>query len=118
MKKIEIIGHIAQDAEIHEINPKRSVVNFTVAQNDRWTDKDGNKCETVEYFECSYFRDAEDAPKMAAWLKSGIMVFIEGKPTVRAFMKKDNTVHGRIKIEVINAMSLTPINSDNNQNNK
>ncbi len=116
MKRIEIIGNLAQDAEIHVINAKRSVVNFTVAQNERWTDKaSGEKREVVEYFDCSYFRNAEDAEKMKAWLKKGIMVFVEGDPSVRAFIKKDNLAYGTIKIEVVHVRCLTPMNKDNSQ---
>ncbi len=112
MKRIEIIGNLAQDAEIHVISPKRSVVNFTVAQNERYTDKSGNKVEKVEYFDCSYFRDAEDAPKMAEWLKKGIMVFVEGDPSVRAFVKKDGLAYGTIKIEIVHVRSLTPMKKE------
>ncbi len=115
MKKIEIIGNLAQDSEIHIINAKRSVVNFTVAQNERWTDKDGNKQEKVEYFDCSYFRNAEDTEKIAAWLKKGIMVFVDGDPTVRAYIKKDGLAYGTIKIEVVHVRCLTPMNKDNSQ---
>ncbi len=115
MKRIEIIGNLAQDAEIHVINDKRSVVNFTVAQNERWTDKvSGEKREATEYFDCSYFRNAEDAEKMKAWLKKGIMVFVEGDPSVRAFVKKDGLAYGIIKIEVVHVRSLTPMKKEEN----
>ncbi len=112
MKRIEIIGNLVQDAEIHVISPKRSVVNFTVAQNERYTDKSGNKVEKVEYFDCSYFRDAEDAPKMAEWLKKGIQIFAYGDPSVRAWIQKDGVAYARMKIEVVHVMSLTPMKKE------
>ena len=111
--KIEIItGNLAQDSEVTHISKTRSVCNFTVAVNERYPDKNGEMKDFVEYFECSYWRDAEKIQKSADSLKKEVKVLDVGDPSSRAFMKND-LPHSANKIEVSKFEILSPLNKSN-----
>lgn len=115
MKLIIITGNVAQDAEVKEITNTRSVVNFTVAINEHYSDKNGQKVEKTTYFECAYWRDTESARKVADVLKKGTKVLVNGDPTSRAFLKADGTCVSAIKIEVTFFEVQSAIKKDNPQ---
>lgn len=112
MKVIMIIGNLAQDAEVTNVSKTRSVCNFTVAVNERYKDKDGNACDKVEYFECSYWREAESIHRVSDLLKKGVKVHVSGDPSSRGFMKNDLPQSAN-KIEVHRIEILTPISKNN-----
>lgn len=107
-----IIGNLAQDAIVTNVSKTRSVCNFTVAVNERYKDRDGNSCDKVEYFECAYWREAENIHKVADLLKKGVKIHVSGDPSSRAFMK-NGIPQSANKIEVSRIEILTPINKSN-----
>lgn len=112
MKITMIIGNLTQDSEVTHVTKTRSVCNFTVAVNERYKDKDGNSCDKVEYFECAYWRDAENIHKVADLLKKGVKIHVTGDPSSRAFMKND-TPQSANKIEVSRIEILSALNKNN-----
>jgi len=112
MELIIITGNIAQDSEVTHVTKTRSVCNFTVAVNKRFRDKSGNMCDTVKYYECSYWREAENIQKSADLLKKGVKVNIVSEDIdTRAFMKNDLPV-SVIKLEVSKFEILSPLNKN------
>lgn len=87
MLKIQIIGHVGQDAKINQVN-NRKVINFSVAHTERFKDKDSNKdVEKTIWINCGYWTDNT---KVAEYLTKGRLVFIEGFPSANIFTNKDN----------------------------
>jgi single-strand DNA-binding protein len=112
MELIIITGNLAQDSTVTHISKTRSVCNFTVAVNKRYKDKSGNAYDTVKYFECAYWRDAEQVHKSADLLKKGVKVNVVAEDIdSRAFMKNELPV-SVIKLEVSKFEILSPINKN------
>ncbi len=79
MNKIQIIGNVGKDATINQVNGKKSI-NFNVAVNEYYKDKDGNKVEQTDWYSCTIWRKPEQSTEIAKYLKAGTKVFVEGKP--------------------------------------
>lgn len=84
MLKTQLIGRIGQDAIIRTWNGKNAI-SFSVAHNEKYTDKDGVRHENTVWLNCTLWRDN---PKLASYLKKGQMVFIEGVPSVSVYVSK------------------------------
>jgi single-strand DNA-binding protein len=98
MKKISIIGNVTRDAEIKQFDGGRSVINFDVAVNERYKDKNGQKIEHTSFIRCAMWRDNAD---IAQHILKGKKLYVEGTPEVEAYIStKDNKAIGVLKINV------------------
>ncbi len=88
MNKIQIIGNVGKDATIKQVNDKKSI-NFNVAVNEYYKDKDGNKVEQTDWFSCTIWRKPEQSTEIAKYLKAGTKVYVEGKPKADSYTNKE-----------------------------
>lgn len=95
MKKIQVIGNVCKDAEVHTIAPERSAVNFTVAVNERYKDKQGVKQEKVSFIKCVIWCKM---PSIAQYIKKGMKIYVEGSPEAEAYVGNDGKVVANVKI--------------------
>jgi single stranded DNA-binding protein len=94
MQKIIIAGQLGQDAKTKEVGDTIAI-NFSVAVNEKRNDK-----ETTSWYACTLWRN-KDKAAIAAHLKTGTGVIIEGSPEVEAWMSKEKAeVQARIKVTV------------------
>ena len=49
VNKVILIGHLGRDPEVRYTPGGQAVANFSVATNDNWTDKSGQKQERTEW---------------------------------------------------------------------
>ena len=86
VNKIILIGHLGRDPEVRFNQSGTAVANFSIATNEKWTDKSsGEKKERTEWH------------KIVAWgrlgeicgeyLKKGKQVYIEGRIQTREWEK-------------------------------
>jgi single-strand DNA-binding protein len=87
MLKLEFIGNVGKDAETKKINDTSNVIKFSVAVNESYKNKDGEKVENTIWIECEMW----NREKLGQYLKKGTMVYVEGKPDVNAYIPKDST---------------------------
>lgn len=74
--RLQLIGNLGKDPEIHITHNGSPVCNFPVATNHRWTDNNDCKQESVTWFRVTVWgRQAESCYE---YLKKGDLVFIEG----------------------------------------
>jgi single-strand DNA-binding protein len=78
-------GRLTADAEVRNVKGDKKVTGFTVAINDRFKAKDGEKREITTYVECSYWVN----PGLAEYLKKGVIVEIFGRVEAKAWKKQD-----------------------------
>lgn len=97
MRKIQIIGNVTKDAEVRAFEGGRSVINFDVAVNDRYKDKNGQKVERVHYIKCAIWRENTS---IAQYITKGIKIFVEGQPDVDCYVNKEGKAVGSVKINV------------------
>jgi len=84
-----VIGRLTADAKIATTKDGRSVVNFTIAQNDRFKVKGSDEVKQVTtYFQCAYWMGTS----IAAHLKKGTLVEAVGRIGVNAWQNMEGNV--------------------------
>ena len=84
-KNMNIIGRLTRNAEVHTLKDERQVVNFSIATNDSYRNKQGERIEQTTYFDCAYWISA----KVASLLTKGTLVELTGRISARAWVSMD-----------------------------
>jgi len=82
---MEITGRLTGDAQVRTLQNDRQVVNFTVAVNDSYKPKDGERVTHTEFFDCSYWIGTGIAP----YLTKGGIVELSGRLSTRAWLNAE-----------------------------
>ena len=80
-----IVGRITKNAEIKTLANDKQVVNFSLAVNDSYKTKDGERKETTTFYNCSYWL----SPKIAQSLTTGTLLELFGTISTSAWMSSD-----------------------------
>ena len=85
MNRLEIIGHIGNDAEVKDLGSNQ-VINFSVAVSETYLNKTTNeKVTSTMWFECAKWGNNTS---VAQYLKKGTQVYVSGKPNNRAWVNE------------------------------
>lgn len=98
--KIILIGNLGRDPEIRRLESGAVVANFSLATNENYRDKAGNWQTITEWHNVVAWRNL--AERAERDLKTGSMVFVEGKLTTRKWQDKDG--NDRYTTEVLAAV--------------
>ncbi len=93
---MEIIGRLTADSTVKTIGDGKQVVNFSIAMNDSYKQKDGEKKEVTTYVDCAFWRDA----KRAQWLKKGAMVLLTGRIGINTYTNREGDTVTRLTFHV------------------
>ncbi|ASO06917.1 single-stranded DNA-binding protein [Arenibacter algicola] len=85
---MNITGRLTRDAEVRTSSQNKQVVSFSVAVNDSYKAKQGERIEQTTFFDCSYWR----TPKVAIFLTKGTLVELSGRVSARAWTGNDGEV--------------------------
>jgi len=99
---MNIIGRLTGDAKVSTLQNSREVVNFSVAVNDSYKKKDGERVQLTEYFDCAYFF----SPKVADSLTKGTLVEVTGRVSARAWLGRDGQPHASLNFHSSNIKFL------------
>ena len=83
-----IVGRITKNAIINILKNDKKVVNFSVAINDSYKTKQGERKEQTTYYNCSYWINA----KIAEYLTKGTLVELSGRISSSAWIGKDGEI--------------------------
>ena len=87
LNKVLLIGRLGADPEIRYTSDGTAVANFSLATNEQWTNKDGEKTEKTEWHRIvAWGRLGEICGE---YLKKGSQVYIEGRIQTRAWEDRD-----------------------------
>jgi single-strand DNA-binding protein len=86
---MNITGRVTADAQVRNVSNSKTVVNFSVAINDSYKNKAGERIEQTTYFDCAYWL----SPKVAQILTKGTVVELTGKVSARAWTGSDGQPH-------------------------
>ncbi|MFT4152894.1 single-stranded DNA-binding protein [Parafilimonas sp.] len=89
---MNIIGRLTGDAKINTTPNDKQVVNFSVAVNDSYRNKQGERIEHTEYFNCAYWISIN----VAKALTKGTLVELTGRVSARAWVGKDGGLHASL----------------------
>ncbi len=96
LNKAIIAGNLTQDPELKSLPSGVQVTNFSVATNQVYTDRDGNRQEKAEFHNVAVFgRQAENS---AQYLSKGRQVLVEGRLQTRSWEGPDGNKRYRTEI--------------------
>ena len=93
-----IIGRVTQNAKINILKNDKKVVNFSVAINDGYKTKQGERKEQTTYYNCSYWINA----KIAEYLTKGTLVELSGRISSSAWIGKDGEIKSGLNFHTSN----------------
>ena len=77
LNKFMGIGRLVNDPQMKNTPSGTSICKFTIAINENWTDKNGQKQERAEFVNVTVFGRAGEA--VAEYMTKGKQVYVEGK---------------------------------------
>ena len=104
VNKALILGNLTADAEQRHTADGTAVSNFTVATNDTWTDKAGNKQERAEFHRVVLWGPTSEA--INQYLVKGKQVFVEGSIQTREWEDKSGSKRWTTEIKAYRVQLL------------
>lgn len=95
INKIIVAGNLCADPELKALPSGQNVCNLTIATNETYTNKDGERKENTEFHNIIIF--GKQAENTAKYLSKGSGALVEGKLQTRNW-EKDNVKHYRTEI--------------------
>ena len=104
VNKAILVGRLGSDPELKYTPGGQAVANFSLATNERWTGKDGQKNERTTWHNIvAWGRQAELAKE---YLHKGRQVYVEGRIDNRSYDKKDGSGKGYISEVVVQSIQF------------
>lgn len=95
VNKVFLLGYVGKDPEIRTLDGGNRVASFSIATDEGYKDKSGNKVEKTEWHNISAFGGVVDV--IEKYIKKGMQLHIEGKLKTSNF-EKDGTKHYRTEV--------------------
>lgn len=96
LNRAQIIGNLTRDPEVRQTPSGKTVANFGVATNARWTDASGQPQEKVEYHNVVAWSKLGEI--CGQYLRRGSKVFVEGRLQTRDWEGDDGVRRYRTEI--------------------
>ena len=87
VNKVILVGNLGADPELKYTPSNRAVCNLSVATNEVWKDKSGQKQEKTEWHRVNVW--GEQAENCSKFLTKGRMVYVEGRLQTRSWDDKE-----------------------------
>lgn len=98
VNKVVLIGNLGKDPEVRYMPSGEPVANFSLATNESWTDKNGQKQDRTEWHRVEVFGKA--AQVIRDYCSKGKQVYIEGSIRYEEWTDKDGNKRNTTKIRV------------------
>lgn len=87
VNKVILIGNLGSDPETRHTQSGQTVANFSMATNEQWTSKDGERNERTEWHRIVVWgRQAEICEQ---YLRKGKQIYVEGRLQTRQWEDRD-----------------------------
>jgi single-strand DNA-binding protein len=104
VNKAIILGRVGQNPEVKQTPGGATVTNFSVATNEKWTDKSGEKHERTEWHRIVVW--GKLAELCGQYLTKGRQAYIEGRLQTREW-EKDGQKHHTTEINADSVVFLS-----------
>jgi single-strand DNA-binding protein len=88
VNKVILVGRLGQTPEVRYTPSGAAVGNFSIATNENWMDKTGQKQERTEWHKIVVW--GKTAENCSQFLAKGRQVYVEGRLQTRQWQDKDN----------------------------
>jgi single-strand DNA-binding protein len=110
LNKVMLIGRLGQDPEVKDAG-NTPVANFSIATNENWTDKSGEKQERTEWHNIVAWDKLADLA--GNYLRRGSNIYCEGKLQTRSWESQEGEKKYRTEV-VINQLQFLDKKEDSN----
>lgn len=100
LNKAFIYGNLTKDPELKTLPSGQSVINFSIATNRTWKNKNGEKQNSAEFHNMVAFGRTADLIK--EYMRKGGGLFVEGRLQTRTWESKNGEKHYKTEIIVEN----------------
>ncbi|HWP34026.1 MAG TPA: single-stranded DNA-binding protein [Thermodesulfobacteriota bacterium] len=87
LNKVILIGNLGRDPEVRYTSGGQAVANFTVATNESWTNKQGQREERTEWHRVVAWGALGE--RAGEYLRKGKQVYVEGRLQTRKWTDRD-----------------------------
>jgi single-strand DNA-binding protein len=98
VNRVILIGNLGRDPEIRYTQGGEPIANFSLATNEAWTDRSGQKQERTEWHRVEVFGKA--AQVVRDYLTKGRQVYVEGSIRYDEWTDKDGNKRNTTKIHI------------------
>jgi len=112
VNKTLLLGRLGRDPETKALATGTTICNFSVATDESWTDKQGQKQSKTEWHKIVVF--GKLAEVCGQYLSKGREVFVEGKNQTRSYDNKEGV---KVYVTEVNATSVQFIGGEKTGNN-
>ena len=98
VNRVILIGNLGRDPEIRYTQSGEPIANFTLATNEVWNDKSGQKQERTEWHRVEVF--GKTAQVVRDYVTKGRPVYIEGSVRYDEWTDKDGNKRNTTKIRL------------------
>lgn len=113
LNMVQIIGRLGRDVDLKYSQNGSPVANISIATDESYTDRDGNKVERVEWHRVvAYGRTAENC---ANFLSKGSLVYVEGSLTTRKWQDQQGQDRYSTEIKAQRVQFLDRKSNDSDQ---
>ena len=110
VNKVILVGRLGRDPEVRYMPNGEAVANFSIATDEQWKDRDGNRQTRTEWHNITLYRKLGEIA--GQYLRKGSLVYIEGRIQSRKYTGKDGVE--RTAYEIIgNEMKMLGSKSEN-----
>lgn len=87
LNKVILIGNVGNDPEVRYFDGGGVVARFSVATNERYTNRSGETVEQTEWFRVEAWND--QAKTIEKYLRKGSQIYVEGRLRTETFTDKE-----------------------------
>jgi len=98
VNRVILVGNLGRDPEIRYTQGGDPIANFSLATNEVWTDKGGQRQERTEWHRVEVFGKAAQVAK--DYLSKGRQVYVEGSIRYDEWTDKDGNKRNTTKIHI------------------
>lgn len=108
LNKVQLIGYLGRTPDLRHAGDGMAVANFSIATDESYTDKDGQKVERTEWHRITVW--GKQAEFCGKYLTKGRLVYVEGKIETRKWTDKEGVERTatEIKGERVQALDKAP----------
>lgn len=94
--RIELIGNLTRDPQLSYLLSQTPVVDFGLAVNRKWKDKEGADKDEVCFVDCQAFGKSADA--LNKYVKKGHLIFLWGRLKFEQWTGQDGVKRSRHRV--------------------
>lgn len=99
LNQVILGGNLTRDPEQRYTNSGTEIASFGIAQNEKWTDSNGNKQEKAHFFDCVAFGGL--AGVINEHFHKGKPIIVIGKNDYSTWEAQDGTTRSKVQIKVL-----------------